>query len=365
MTRHIPEDQRTTEGRRDFRISPRTGKLRRRGARPRGSLSDKLLNMQLLLRAKSFSRWPLEVRFFAKDVFSAWLKFTEISGVGVREGINVVMDRAEGTHYATEGTADLPGGTNIAQQDQTIPQGLRSIHMGYEKSKHYLEKSLAFSNGSQSAACAVCSQGLHAQNDMFLVCPRNKCHMVSHLTCLARLFLVEEKHLDLDAMLPTTGRCPSCSVDLPWIDLVRDLSLRSRDKKECASLFVKPKTRRGKLIKPNDAMAGSGGLCHPGDESDADSEVSDMACVDNTDLPLLIMPKSANPGDLPRRPDKSGQEWFLSSSDFYELVSDASGKSEACDYFLEPILNDLQGVHQFGRVREIEDSDWESAEILE
>src|SRR3954463_5640552 len=56
LTRHIPEPQRLTEARTTVRISPRSGKPRKRPARPRISLTDKLSNLHVLLRVKSFER---------------------------------------------------------------------------------------------------------------------------------------------------------------------------------------------------------------------------------------------------------------------------------------------------------------------
>lgn len=80
ITRHIASDDRINRTSKKqqtaaaiARASPKSSR-RRRPPRPRLCLTDRLANLHLLLRARSFERWPLKVTFYAEDVYRVWTR---------------------------------------------------------------------------------------------------------------------------------------------------------------------------------------------------------------------------------------------------------------------------------------------------
>ncbi|BFZ03132.1 hypothetical protein BsWGS_06171 [Bradybaena similaris] len=63
--------------------------------------------------------------------------------------------------------------------------------------------------------CAVCYKMIQAE-DKTLQCLKPDCAMMAHIICLAQSFLGSPSKL-----LPVQGKCPRCSVNLLWGELVR------------------------------------------------------------------------------------------------------------------------------------------------
>ncbi|KAH0408016.1 hypothetical protein KCU90_g22362, partial [Aureobasidium melanogenum] len=119
QTRHIAPDERITQANTKQRFSPRTGKVRKRAGRPRMSMHDKLANLHILLRAKSFERWPLQVKFFAEDVYKMWHRWTVNMPEVIRQGIEVEMDESVLQKAALE-------------EDPSNPVGIHKIDPTYQ-----------------------------------------------------------------------------------------------------------------------------------------------------------------------------------------------------------------------------------------
>lgn len=193
--------------------------MRKRPNRPRYSLSDKLINLHLLLRASSFDRWPLRVRFFAEDVWKAWGKCTEkfFGRDGLRKGIQMELEE----------------------------EGIEGLEIGYAGSKRVVEKGRErFGEGGESGDCGVCQAQCPEGGAATVVCSAEGCDMVAHVGCLSDSFLVEEGNEV--AIVPTQGHCPACKTQLQWVNLIKELTLRMRGEKEIAALFKKPKGKKGK-----------------------------------------------------------------------------------------------------------------------
>ncbi|KAK8434413.1 hypothetical protein IWX49DRAFT_611688 [Phyllosticta citricarpa] len=226
LTRHIPTSDRITAARTTVRVSPRTGKVRKRPTRPRMSLSDRLSNLHLLLRVKSFDRWPLRLTFFNEEVYRTWEKLLTQTPFRLRDSIIVQLEKN-----------DIPK----AFQRPEAGQGIHGIDVGYAPVKAYLDKSIRALKRPEPVDCAVCNSRLSAEKSLLLVCPNQGCKMVSHVTCLSQRFLNEEGKAA--AMVPLQGKCPSCKETLQWSTLMRDLTLRSRGEKEVAKLFRKGRSK--------------------------------------------------------------------------------------------------------------------------
>ncbi|KAF1991143.1 hypothetical protein K402DRAFT_409971 [Aulographum hederae CBS 113979] len=228
LTRHIPSEDRITKTKTKVRISPRSGRERKRPERPSMSLTDRVANLQLLLSVKSFGRWPLAVKFFSEDVFRVWQQLVKRAEVPIRKGINVVLETGSVT-------AQVAATQPEAALEINIPKGIDALDVGYGGMKEELEKSRELMSLDVAKPCVVCKHGIQANEAMTLVCPNATCNALSHVTCLSSHFLQQEQNSQ--AMLPTEGKCPKCHKTVQWAGMVRDLSLRTRGEKELEKLF--------------------------------------------------------------------------------------------------------------------------------
>lgn len=307
LTRHISPSSRITQSKMTSRISPRTGRTRKRSARPRLSLTDRLANLHLLLRSNSFARWPLKLTFYSEDVYRVWQKWSSQTPEKLRAGIEVPTDE-------TVPKAD----------DQNIPANTTGIHaldVGYMSLKSQLEKSQAAFEGEINCKCTICRKAVPTSGAATLVCTNNSCSAVAHLHCLSSVFLRDEKQND--TLVPTHGKCPSCNTELQWIDLVKDLSLRMRGEKEVKAIF---KPKRGKKAIATAAA-----------EVDLDESADE-------DGPLDLVLEDDEWQRLSESSDDEAEEDNARSNPSAAYKRQATGASSR-----EPV---------------IEDSDWDEAELL-
>lgn len=275
ITRHIASDDRinrTSKKQQTIaRASPKSSR-RRRPPRPRLCLTDRLANLHLLLRARSFERWPLKVTFYAEDVYRVWTRWIgqhlELQGGnGLREGLWVGM--AEDMVTAKK-NANLPAPETAPDAD--VPKGIHALDVTHAPLKPQLEKSKTLLSTPQT--CTLCSSAIPTSGASTLICPSPSCNNVSHLTCLATHFLATElkpaNKTDTLSLLPTTGTCPTCSTSLHWHPLVQELSLRMRGAKEVQALFKVPRSRKRK----GDGQAAAGTV------EDEEAEESELELQD-------------------------------------------------------------------------------------
>ncbi|KXS93926.1 hypothetical protein AC578_2531 [Pseudocercospora eumusae] len=329
MTRHIDASSRIAQSRITTRISPKTGKTRKRAKRPRQSLSAHLANLHLLLRSNSFSRWPLRLTFYAEDVHRAWQKLSTQTIDKLRPGISIGID-------------DLPRDAIKASKplDPTIaPENaaIQRLDIGYKAMKPQLLKSQSLfdsnSNGNGKHKCSICHEQTPSNGAATLICPQETCSSVTHLQCLSTKFLNEEesgKISESQAVIPTSGHCPTCKSQLLWIDLVKELSLRMRGEKEIKALF---KAKRAKK---------SAAVVAAEDEDESSTEEDD---------PL---------------------DMVLEQEHWHELGS-SSEEEEEENRPIKTLRSDPSPIHRKKRSKEpstphlepvIQDSDWEGAELL-
>ncbi|KAK5137708.1 hypothetical protein LTR08_007279 [Meristemomyces frigidus] len=315
LTRHVAPDTRITQARTTVRFSPRSGKARKRVARPRFCLTDRLANLHLLLRASSFERWPLKVTFYAEDVFRVWTKWTKTQVEKLRPGIEVLL-----------GDASRRAGV-VESSEPTDATGIYALDVGYSGLKPHIEKSQEAFENAEWLHCVICSKGLPANGTATLVCPKEGCRALSHVECLSAAFLQAGKHHD--AIVPTIGSCPSCGTRLQWVDLVKELSLRMRGEKEIAVVFKK--TRKTKKQAESAALD---------DASDVSAEDEEM------DDPL---PEEEDWHELPESSDEDIANPVVQSDPIPASKSASFKRRAQAPPYSEPV---------------IEDSDWDEAEVL-
>jgi structure-specific endonuclease subunit SLX1 len=243
-------------------------------------LTDRLANLHLLLGSTSFKRWPLKVTFYAADVFRVFQKWTAQADVeDLREGVDVVMDEGSRSNRVDVDGGDGGGGEG---------KGIHTLDVTYSPLKAYIEKTKAAIESDSLPACSFCHHGLPHDGAATLFCPSAGCSTAGHLECFATAFQRD----DLDAMVPTSGSCPSCRSKLEWVDLVKELSLRMRGQKEIEKVLKVRKsrgTKKGEAVGAALASAAEEELAEDDDEEeeeldDAWHRLSDFSDAENEHL---------------------------------------------------------------------------------
>ena len=267
------------------------------------SLKDKLSNLHLLLRVPSFARWPLEVRFFCKDVYGKWQSENQRVDASIRAGIKVLLDLKQPEEIINDGERPMSKKTKGERKREALGKGgIDGLDLGYSGLKTRLERSITSLGEDEALKCAVCAKGLGPMTAMTLVCPQEDCRTASHMTCLAAKFI--ENGGAGAPVIPVSGRCPGCKVELQWIDLVKESSLRARGQKEVAEMSKEPKKRKSKEA-PNFR------------EEDVADEDEDLPGVDMRAL-------DASDGSLP-------EDWQDRDDDDDDTMSVMSGHSALSD----------------------------------
>lgn len=199
-------------------------------------------NVHLLLGVPSFQRWPLKVHFFAPEVYRAWEKWCETASEGVRAGLEVVTDFGEG-----EGSAARGKGKGVEEESGEDGEGgggwgIHALPVDYEPMKEYIAKGQEVFVGETEGDCVVCREELESGKGLHVLCSREGCEGVGHLACWSRHLLPRGD----DGILPVQGRCPKCGGEVQWVDMMKELTLRLRGKKEVEDLM---RVKRKKAVK--------------------------------------------------------------------------------------------------------------------
>ncbi|KAL1644416.1 Slx4p interacting protein [Diplodia intermedia] len=278
VTRHIPSEDRITASRKGRR-------------RPALSLADRISNLHLLLRVKSFERWPLRVTFFTEDVYRVWEDWIKSTPLKIRSNIRVELEKADVLKEFQR-----PDAEDTVDTSKMIGngKGIEGIDVGYESLKAYLEKSETLLAEGKRLTCAVCDKRMQTEKCITLVCPQEDCQVTSHMTCLSKTFLRQEGKPD--AIIPLQGQCPGCERLTEWSTLMKELSLRTRGEKEVAAL---QKKRKRKAASPSKATAAAiatiatvGAL---GSDASSDNE-SEYPDIENA-LPHSMNSRGMHPDD--------------------------------------------------------------------
>lgn len=342
ITKRISNEQRITL---PVKASPKPGRNRKK-TRPRTSLTDKISNLHLLLRVSSFARWPLQVRFFCKDVYQVWQRWNERVNGSISNRIKILLDEKQ-TEEPIDGN-EISVSTQAKgkrKREALSKGGVDGLDVGYSGLKGHVEKSILLLAEDEALNCAVCSKTLGPYPRMALICPRESCRTASHMTCLAAKFRMDEGQDS--SVVPTSGMCPICKEDLQWVDLVKEMSLRARGEKEVAQLMKKPRERKVNVPKAVKLSASHINPYDDNDETDADR--------DNDLGEDALQVGAAEDDDL-------HDDWYIQEDDD-DMISVTSAASGFSDNDVASPTKPAKAVSQLAVV--IENSDWDDAELLD
>ncbi|KAI0123406.1 GIY-YIG catalytic domain-containing protein [Xylariales sp. AK1849] len=204
--------------------------------RPRHSVTSILSNLHLLLRVPSFARWPLNLHFFAPDVHKAWTKWCDTANEPVRESVEIMTD-----FEPPPNTADTGSESNAPAQ----PRGIHALPLDYAPMKEYVTKTQSIFSFEREGHCVVCGQYLSSNEGLYATCPNTGCEGVGHVACWSQHLLGKESS---DEIIPITGSCPKCRGDVKWGNMMKEVSLRMRGRKEVEKLLKKPRNRKATAV---------------------------------------------------------------------------------------------------------------------
>lgn len=233
---HIPSGSRIT-------ISTQV-KANGQPRKPPKSLASVVSNLHLLLRVPSFARWPLKVHFFNAEVYAAWERWCSTSNEKLRSSLSVVTDFGSGSTPGgggeTEATASERG-SGVEGEPQ--PWGIHGLPLDYEPIKEYVAKGQDIFEFERQGRCVVCREELASGEGLHALCTNTGCDGVAHLSCWSRHFLSAG---EAGSILPIDGQCPKCKGVVRWGDMMRELTLRVRGKKDVEKLLNHKRRRAPK-----------------------------------------------------------------------------------------------------------------------
>lgn len=222
---------------------------------------------------------------------------------------------------------------------------ISSLDISYSVLRYQITKGLEIGLEG-SASCGVCTQVLESEGSTLLVCPQIDCGAAFHIACLARTFLGKEQEM---SALPTSGACPKCSANLRWIDLVKELSLRTRGAKELDRLLKKPRSRRTRTKSFENGLSSQ--IVVEETDDDYDDEVRSNE-FDEDKLPGPSAYEESLPDDWHQPEDDDDA---MSVTSIHSAIS--SSQELSSPYQSRPSSSRLKAV--------IEESDWDGAEVLD
>jgi structure-specific endonuclease subunit SLX1 len=183
----------------------------------------------------SFTRWPLTLHFFDREVHAAWEKWCRTTSEPVRHGLKVVTDFGPAPGEAEHGSE----------------WGVHALPLDYKPIRDYVIKTKSIFEFEREGNCAVCHGEQPPGRGLYAVCPCHDCEAVGHLTCWGRHLLAGEAGTE-DVVLPRQGICPKCHGEISWDDMMKELSLRTRGAKEAEKLLKKPRRRKAAQVAESD-----------------------------------------------------------------------------------------------------------------
>lgn len=311
---------------------------------PPVTLNKGLSVLHLLLRVPGFNRWPLAVRFFCGDVYKVWLDFCRKNSGELPSDLQVSLDEKQPAKPVdtTEDPSDLQAGRKRGFAPTGIG-GVEALDVTYSGLKSHIENSISLVAEEGMKQCSVCRNQLDLQNSTVTTCPSQGCKAVSHMACLARS---DSQDPAREALLPKQIQCPQCHMTHQWIDLVRELSLRVRGENDVTKILKGPRVPK---IKANKDQTLYVDLPVAKEHNNANS---DRQVLDSTTMADNLRAVDSEDDPLP--------------DDWHELAEDsqsvASTDSRASSPHGSPVRH-IKRRQQLPAV--IEDSEWDSAEVLD
>ncbi|KAL8799274.1 MAG: hypothetical protein Q9182_006011 [Xanthomendoza sp. 2 TL-2023] len=232
-------------------------KVHNKPRRPRLTLKNSLSNLHLLLRVPNFTRWPLSVRFLCSDMYKAWLVHSKRDLGELRGGFQVFRDFEQLGEQIGETPPKPKADQKLKKQSPTVAI-VEKIDVTYSSFRPHIAKNIARLTESPFTSCSICADSLDLRHSMFLTCPSEGCRATSHMSCLAQKWA--PGHQTDGVILPMSGSCCQCGREHQWVELVKESSIRGRGEKHLARLTREPRARKPKASKArnDDASPGSG-----------------------------------------------------------------------------------------------------------
>lgn len=316
--------------------SKQKSKTNKRPRRPQITLDRGLTNLHVLLRVPSFSRWPLAVRFFSSDVHVAWEKIRKKTGGELRDGLRVSLDqRKVAPSMAVDGTFVDPQTGRKRKHTPSGVGGIEGLDVSYSSLQMHVRKSVRLLAEPVTKRCSVCANDLETASSMVVACPADECSAMFHMACITQ-------QRSADSILPVSISCPHCRSEHMWVDLVKELSIRVRAGKDLVQLTRVPR-------KPNAAAS----LALVADSADTDA-AGVVQRFENGLADIDHLTKDAEDDPLP--------------DDWHKLDEDSDDQSVASTStgLLNRAGSPVKPTKRRGQLPVvIEDSEWDSAEVLE
>ncbi len=205
--------------------------------RPAYSLTSVLANVHLLTGVPSFSRWPLNVHFFAREARTAWDRWLSSMGKTPREGLEIKEDFEPLNSTSGSGpSADVAELTTIPERKTW---GIHALSLDYGSIREYVERAHNAVSSVGEESCMHCNEGLEAGKGLYSVCPNEGCEAVGHLKCWSMRAVGNHSNRSDGGLIPLHCTCPSCGGRIRWGDMMKELTLRTRGSKEVEKLFKK------------------------------------------------------------------------------------------------------------------------------
>lgn len=124
--------------------------------------------------------------------------------------------------------------------------GIHALPLDHYPLATYLDKGQNITTFEQEGMCVVCHEHLEHDKGLYAICSNGECEGVGHLDCWSRHLLQQQgEHANDAVLLPTEGRCPKCDGAVRWVDMMKELTLRTRGQKEVDKILRKHRKATG------------------------------------------------------------------------------------------------------------------------
>ncbi|KAL9112322.1 MAG: hypothetical protein Q9227_003440 [Pyrenula ochraceoflavens] len=209
-------------------------------------LTEKLTALHKLLRATYFSKWPLQVRFFEQQVYEEWASSAHRFESPINSSIRII--RQFNDH--TKRLQNIDSGSQILAPNTTEQErSLSDLDPTYKSFRAIFDKAGFVLHEHEDVDCSICSRQLQVGKDLIVICQNSECNGTAHLDCLSDKFRAESN--DRNAVIPATGKCPSCQTALNWIDLMKELTVRVRSPSVIDKILNRSRDAKSKKAQEN------------------------------------------------------------------------------------------------------------------
>ena len=260
------------------------------------------------------------------------MKWSKAAAEPIRDSIKIIQD------FPPSDTASRSESDSPKRKKDGVFHGIAALTVDYFNEKPHVEKGKNIVDFEREGSCAICHSDLEHNAGLYTICSNHGCESVTHLTCLSQHFLEDEE----DALVPVKGQCPTCNAGIRWIDVVKELTLRTRGQKEVENLLKEKRVRKGKAVTASQAT----NLDDEDDDSDEDAREDEIDMLRESNFGRIGADMSNTWHEIDATDD----------SDTDSIISNSSKTKQATSY---------RGIQPIALERVIEDTDWEDAEIID